>query len=207
MHWQRLSIPFNTIIRVSTGLQRSSWGTRNSTSLELLLRPPSCLRTPAVYHNPTSVSLWSSRCYCNTSGSWKMDIEDMFTTRSLSTASASIGFQMNERDDKVSCAAGSADARDASGGGGVDAAAASISRASHDASAVTAMRAPLDYSVAERITALHAAACAAGQKTYMDPVTGYTVFTAVAHTARGKCCGSKCRHCPFDFVNVPAGKK
>ena len=36
-------------------------------------------------------------------------------------------------------------------------------------------------------------------KTYIDPTTGYTVFTELAHTERGKCCGSGCRHCPYQF--------
>jgi len=50
--------------------------------------------------------------------------------------------------------------------------------------------------------AVHEAACARGEQTYIDPETGYTVFTALAHKKRGKCCGSACRHCPFDHVNV-----
>jgi len=28
------------------------------------------------------------------------------------------------------------------------------------------------------------------------------VFTETYHRARGHCCGSVCRHCPFDYVNV-----
>ena len=32
--------------------------------------------------------------------------------------------------------------------------------------------------------------------------TGYKVFTVLAHEKRGKCCGSACRHCPFDHENV-----
>ncbi|NBB26446.1 hypothetical protein GVM20_15035 [Porphyrobacter sp. SLTP] len=51
--------------------------------------------------------------------------------------------------------------------------------------------------------ALHEAACARGEATYRDPDTGYTVFTRVAHLARGKCCGSACRHCPYDHEAVP----
>ncbi len=27
---------------------------------------------------------------------------------------------------------------------------------------------------------------------------GRVVFTALFHLERGKCCGNKCRHCPFD---------
>jgi ABC-type Fe3+-hydroxamate transport system substrate-binding protein/diphthamide synthase (EF-2-diphthine--ammonia ligase) len=50
--------------------------------------------------------------------------------------------------------------------------------------------------------AAHAAAVAAGKETYEDPATGYSVFTSLAHESRGKCCGSGCRHCAFDHVNV-----
>jgi iron complex transport system substrate-binding protein len=48
----------------------------------------------------------------------------------------------------------------------------------------------------------HTAACEAGQVTYIDPETGYNVFTEVAHKRRGKCCGSGCRHCPYSHENV-----
>jgi len=51
--------------------------------------------------------------------------------------------------------------------------------------------------------AIHDAACAAGEKTYRDPDTGFHVFTSAWLKARGTCCGSRCRHCPFDHVNVP----
>lgn len=58
-----------------------------------------------------------------------------------------------------------------------------------------------------RIAELHAAACAAGQQTYVDPATGYMVFTELAHLQRGKCCGSACRHCPYGQVNVKDSSK
>ena len=51
---------------------------------------------------------------------------------------------------------------------------------------------------------LHTAACAAGELSYVDPRTGYTVFTALSHERRGRCCGCGCRHCPFGHANVPA---
>jgi hypothetical protein len=51
--------------------------------------------------------------------------------------------------------------------------------------------------------AVHEAACARGDKTYCDPATGYVVFTRIAHLARGKCCGSGCRHCPYGNAPVP----
>ena len=43
----------------------------------------------------------------------------------------------------------------------------------------------------------HAAASAAGAATYRDPRTGASVFTAAYLAARGRCCGSGCRHCPY----------
>ncbi len=43
----------------------------------------------------------------------------------------------------------------------------------------------------------HDAAVAAGQDGYTDPDTGYWVFTAAFLAARGTCCGSGCRHCPY----------
>jgi hypothetical protein len=45
--------------------------------------------------------------------------------------------------------------------------------------------------------AAHAAAVAAGADTYIDPVSGYSVFTAVYLAERGTCCDTGCRHCPF----------
>jgi cob(I)alamin adenosyltransferase len=48
----------------------------------------------------------------------------------------------------------------------------------------------------------HAAAVARGLQTYDDPTTGYTVFTELAHRARGSCCGRMCRHCCYGWRNV-----
>ncbi|XP_052522723.1 uncharacterized protein C1orf53 homolog [Tympanuchus pallidicinctus] len=53
-----------------------------------------------------------------------------------------------------------------------------------------------------RIVELHREAAAAGRQTYVDPATGYQVLTEAAHLRRGKCCGSACRHCPYEQVNV-----
>ncbi|XP_033477126.2 uncharacterized protein C1orf53 homolog [Epinephelus lanceolatus] len=55
----------------------------------------------------------------------------------------------------------------------------------------------------------HTEACAAKKQMYVDPSSGYKVFTEYAHLQRGKCCGSACRHCPYGQVNVkdPAMKK
>ncbi len=44
---------------------------------------------------------------------------------------------------------------------------------------------------------LHTAACERGESSYRDPETGYVVFTRLHHLARGSCCGSGCRHCPW----------
>jgi ATP-binding cassette subfamily B (MDR/TAP) protein 1 len=49
----------------------------------------------------------------------------------------------------------------------------------------------------------HAAANSAGQRTYTDPATGYSVFTQGGLLKRGKCCGSGCRHCPYQHENMP----
>ncbi|MBS1736126.1 MAG: hypothetical protein JSS98_05900 [Bacteroidetes bacterium] len=32
---------------------------------------------------------------------------------------------------------------------------------------------------------------------------GFMIFTPEYHTNRGYCCGNGCRHCPFDYKNVP----
>ena len=54
----------------------------------------------------------------------------------------------------------------------------------------------------------HDDACKQGKDTYIDPVTGYSVFTELAHKKRNRCCGSGCRHCPYNHINVKdkAGK-
>ncbi|NNE43495.1 MAG: hypothetical protein HKN12_04750 [Gemmatimonadetes bacterium] len=54
-----------------------------------------------------------------------------------------------------------------------------------------------------RAAAAHEKACARGDLGYLDPDTGYLVMTRLAHLARGRCCGSACRHCPYDHENVP----
>lgn len=67
---------------------------------------------------------------------------------------------------------------------------------------------------ARKIRLLHEVCNAEGDVTYIDPETGYTVFTFFAHLKRGDCCGVKpreeigedgksyerihrCRHCPY----------
>lgn len=50
---------------------------------------------------------------------------------------------------------------------------------------------------------VHRAAMDAGAATYVDPDTGYTVFTEHGLRARPRCCGSACRHCPWAHERVP----
>ena len=56
--------------------------------------------------------------------------------------------------------------------------------------------------IAECWAKLHQEACSQGELSYADPATGYHVFTELAHKKRGKCCGSGCRHCPYNHENV-----
>ncbi len=46
---------------------------------------------------------------------------------------------------------------------------------------------------------LHEEACREGRDAYVDPSSGYRVFTRHAHEKRGRCCGSGC---PYDHANV-----
>ncbi len=36
---------------------------------------------------------------------------------------------------------------------------------------------------------------------------GYMVFTAKYLQERGYCCGNGCRHCPYNYENVPEPKR
>ena len=47
---------------------------------------------------------------------------------------------------------------------------------------------------------LHDAAVARGETHYIDPDSGFLVFTALFHQQRGTCCLSACRHCPYGFI-------
>ncbi len=42
----------------------------------------------------------------------------------------------------------------------------------------------------------------AGIDYYFDE-DGYIVLSEKYHLDRGHCCGNGCRHCPYDYVNVP----
>ncbi len=50
----------------------------------------------------------------------------------------------------------------------------------------------------DEIIASHSQAMAENRSGYLDPSTGAWVFTALAHANRGYCCGSGCRHCPYE---------
>jgi hypothetical protein len=41
-----------------------------------------------------------------------------------------------------------------------------------------------------------------GKDFYYD-VEGYMVLTQQYHLEKGFCCGHGCRHCPYDYENVP----
>jgi hypothetical protein len=62
----------------------------------------------------------------------------------------------------------------------------------------SAKRMPLDAPKRMERLAAHEAAMASGQDGYSDPVTGMFVMTAQALAAKGFCCDSGCRHCPYE---------
>lgn len=49
----------------------------------------------------------------------------------------------------------------------------------------------------DAIVGAHRHAVAAGEAGYVDPATGLFVMTSATLLARGTCCGSGCRHCPY----------
>lgn len=55
--------------------------------------------------------------------------------------------------------------------------------------------------------ALHEAAAARGETSYLDPETGFVVFTRLGLLARGSCCGAGCRHCPYEHEKVPLDRR
>jgi hypothetical protein len=36
---------------------------------------------------------------------------------------------------------------------------------------------------------------------------GFVVLTAAYHLKKGYCCGNGCKHCPYDFENVPEPRR
>lgn len=61
----------------------------------------------------------------------------------------------------------------------------------------SAARLAPDHPHRDEILARHAEALAAGQSMYRDPATRDFVFTAAYLAARGSCCETGCRHCPW----------
>ena len=56
----------------------------------------------------------------------------------------------------------------------------------------------MPQSLPPHVVSAHDAAVARGDEGYWDPDTGLFVMTVVALAAKGGCCGSGCRHCPYD---------
>jgi hypothetical protein len=59
-----------------------------------------------------------------------------------------------------------------------------------------------DNAVTTEFSSVHGDAIKSGKMSYVDPRSGYTVFTELFHLKRGTCCGARCRHCPFNHKNV-----
>jgi hypothetical protein len=59
-----------------------------------------------------------------------------------------------------------------------------------------------DNAVTTEFSSVHGNAIKSGKMSYVDPRSGYTVFTELFHLKRGTCCGARCRHCPFNHKNV-----
>jgi hypothetical protein len=55
-----------------------------------------------------------------------------------------------------------------------------------------------DPSIPQAAQVAHALAVAQGSGHYRDPLSGMTVLTTLFLSQRGRCCGSGCRHCPYD---------
>ncbi|XP_077505293.1 uncharacterized protein C1orf53-like isoform X2 [Amblyomma americanum] len=53
-----------------------------------------------------------------------------------------------------------------------------------------------------KIYEAHKLAIQRAEKSYIDPVTGFNVFTGLFHYLRGYCCGFGCRHCPYQHINA-----
>lgn len=58
-----------------------------------------------------------------------------------------------------------------------------------------------NYPGYEQILKLHKEAIDEGNDIYIDPDTGFAVLTAEFLLKRGYCCGSGCRHCPYEKQN------
>ncbi|KAF8297080.1 hypothetical protein TcYC6_0083960 [Trypanosoma cruzi] len=62
----------------------------------------------------------------------------------------------------------------------------------------------LERSLPREVEEMHQKAHDAGKDKYVDPNTGQIVLTRHFHIKRGICCGNRCRHCPYNHVNVLA---
>ena len=49
---------------------------------------------------------------------------------------------------------------------------------------------------------IHNAACVRGEKFYTDPTTGYLVMSEAEPPREGQVLRGRCRHCPYNHVNV-----
>jgi hypothetical protein len=58
-------------------------------------------------------------------------------------------------------------------------------------------RLALDHPHRAAILAAHDAAVEHGEAGYLDPATGWWVFTSAHLASRGACCANGCRHCPY----------
>lgn len=59
-------------------------------------------------------------------------------------------------------------------------------------------RLAVDHPRRDEILARHEQALDSRMSTYLDPVTGFVVFTADYLSERGYCCSAGCRHCPWE---------
>ena len=57
-----------------------------------------------------------------------------------------------------------------------------------------------------KIIEIHNDAVKNNEYSYIDPATGYIVFTELKAIKRGTCCGMACRHCPFEYEKVTEEK-
>ena len=57
-----------------------------------------------------------------------------------------------------------------------------------------------------KILEIHNDAVKNDEYSYIDPATGYIVFTELKAIKRGTCCGMCCRHCPFQYEKVSKEK-
>ena len=55
------------------------------------------------------------------------------------------------------------------------------------------------YEKKYKIKKLHNSAISSGSSSYKDPDTGFSVMTSKFLESRGSCCGSGCRHCPWEI--------